>query len=78
MTDDITCAHCGEPVEVHYLRHDAAQDTTPPPGGHYRATLSGQGCPFCGYDHDGPGAHDLERVAALAGGVTDDDPLEFL
>jgi len=75
---DIICGQCGEPVDAYGLRHYPADYGPPPPAGHYRATLSGQGCPFCGYDHAGPGAHDLDRVRALAGGAIDDDPLEFL
>jgi hypothetical protein len=80
MFGDAICAHCREPWEVHYLRHHADQDETgtTPPRGHYRAVLSGAGCPACGYDHAGPGAYDIDRLEALVmDGVTDDDPALF-
>lgn len=77
---DATCAWCGEPWEVDYLRHDDDARTPAAPGGNpYRAVLSGAGCPACGYDHGpGEGPHRLDALAAIvAGDVTDDDPALF-
>lgn len=76
---DIHCGHCGEPWEVYGLRHYPEDYGTPPPQGHYKAVMSGDGCPACGYDHKGHGKHDEQRMYDLViEGVTDDDPLEFL
>lgn len=45
----------------------------------YRAVLSGWGCPECGFTHTGEGEHRETQLEELViGGVTDDDPMEFM
>ena len=70
---DITCAWCGEPWEADYLRHEEGPLV-------YRKVLSGQGCPDRGYDQGpGDGPYREEQCRQLVfGGVTHDDPVEFL